>query len=58
MTLEKFIKTHIYLSANCVEYIDTNGMEIVCNEEDLLSYNVVDCFQGSGGYLEITVNNT
>lgn len=56
MRLENFMKTDTYKNANCVEYIDVDGMELPYDEDKLMEYDVINHHIGSGGYLEIQLN--
>lgn len=56
MILENFVKTDTYKSANCVEFIGCDGMELSYDEVQLLEFDVINYHIGSGGYLEIQLN--
>lgn len=56
MRLDDFVKTDVYKSANCIEYIGVDGMELPYDEDDLMEFDVINYHIGSGGYLEIQLN--
>lgn len=56
MRLEDFIKTDVYISANSVEYVGVDGIELPYNEDEFMEYDVKNHHIGSGGYLEIQLN--
>lgn len=51
MNLKQFMETDIYKSADCVEYIGVDGMEL--EYDDILLYCKVLGHMCSGGCLEI-----
>lgn len=56
MRLDDFVKLDVYENANCIEYIGVDGMELPYDEDDLMEYDVITHYIGSGGYLEIQLN--